>query len=245
MASLEDDWYYRKGNEVIGPVSREELHRLAQEGVLQPDDFVRCGTRLPWSNPSRGLFPQDAPATANDDIVIVPSEGSANLAQKVYHGTRKLIIIAVLFGVLNIVLIGSQMVWHGHLQQKLDRTEQELEIEYREILENGDELNRLLQGINDSESRIASLESRIEALEDRYTSGMPPGAYDRYSNLVDERNALALTYNNSLARYNNLSTEYSTRIDNYNSRVEEAIILEKRIATTWYLVPIPRLAGGR
>ncbi len=69
-------WYYQLGNEVVGPVSREDLQRMVEEGEIPPDLPVREGTEGPWTAASQveGLFRE--PAGPIDALALDESPGS-------------------------------------------------------------------------------------------------------------------------------------------------------------------------
>jgi hypothetical protein len=61
----EPAWYYKSLGQEIGPVPYSEITRLAQEGELHPNDFVRPGEAGAWQRAGRitGLFPDNYEAT--------------------------------------------------------------------------------------------------------------------------------------------------------------------------------------
>lgn len=82
-------WYYLQENEQVGPVSREDLMRLLQEGTLAPDVFV-------WSE---GLA-QWQPASA------IPELGGQAGAEGLPVPLRVRPTAVTVFGILNIVFGG-------------------------------------------------------------------------------------------------------------------------------------------
>ncbi len=59
------EWYYRKGEQRFGPVSGVELKILAAEGVLRPEDMLRCEGTTTWipATTIKGLFAPPTTAT--------------------------------------------------------------------------------------------------------------------------------------------------------------------------------------
>ena len=53
---MKDEWYYKQNDAIFGPISRDELQGLAQNGTLLPTDYIRHDPRVPWIHPSEALF---------------------------------------------------------------------------------------------------------------------------------------------------------------------------------------------
>jgi len=56
---MSDRWFYRIGDRITGPVTREEIEAHCQQGLLKPTDQVRMGDQGQWRKPSLSLFPFD------------------------------------------------------------------------------------------------------------------------------------------------------------------------------------------
>ena len=69
-------WYYSRDDLKRGPVTSNELHRLAQRSKLHPDDLVWCHGMAQWvpARTIRGIFPEDDDAGLLTDIFDAPSE---------------------------------------------------------------------------------------------------------------------------------------------------------------------------
>lgn len=57
---MAEEWHYAHDGKQLGPVSSEELRRLAASGQLQPTDLIWKNGMANWAPASRlkGLFPQ-------------------------------------------------------------------------------------------------------------------------------------------------------------------------------------------
>ena len=74
---------------------------------------------------------------------------------------------------------------------------------------------------------------------------MPLHLYPEYSSLIDSFNGGIAPHNADVKRCDMVRTQYSAQVDSYNSLVEEANSLVKKVGTTWYVIPVPRLLRGQ
>jgi len=60
-SSSSDQWHYAQGNTRHGPVSKRKLKKLADQGLLGPDDLVWCEGMKDWvtARKLKGLIPQE------------------------------------------------------------------------------------------------------------------------------------------------------------------------------------------
>ena len=60
---MSQQWYWCRGGQRFGPVSREELSNLAASGQVQPTDLVWCQGMADWmpGNQVQGFFPPPDP----------------------------------------------------------------------------------------------------------------------------------------------------------------------------------------
>jgi len=84
------EWYYARGNQQIGPVSPQELKRLAMSGQLQPHDLVWRTGMTGWTAASnvRGLFegePAEAPKSPPPEPAPQPSTPVSPVKRKAAH----------------------------------------------------------------------------------------------------------------------------------------------------------------
>ena len=75
------EWYYAKNGSQFGPVDDEELHRLAREGGILPEDLVwnaSMGNQWITASSIETLFPRPAtpPPIPNEGVVIPVPETS-------------------------------------------------------------------------------------------------------------------------------------------------------------------------
>ncbi len=74
-------WFCKVGGRELGPISSQYLKRLAAQGDLQPQDFLRRGSQGPWVQAAkvRGLFPlpteETVGAVATTQVVGLGSSG--------------------------------------------------------------------------------------------------------------------------------------------------------------------------
>lgn len=83
MSSIE--WYYARGDQQSGPVSPQELKRMASAGEIAPEDLVWREGMDDWSpaRTVRGLFDDAARSTVGGRASAKPAEASAEPAMTV------------------------------------------------------------------------------------------------------------------------------------------------------------------
>lgn len=131
------------------------------------------------------------------------------------QGLIGLLAVAVLYGVINLILVGGQHLWHGEERSNLKTIEAELKVGEREI-------NKLEQGLTAILSHLEEIERKMEG----------DISVAEYNDLVDKLNSDIDLYTSNYRKY-----EY--KISAYNKKVEEANELAEKIGSTWYVVPIP------
>jgi flagellar biosynthesis chaperone FliJ len=166
------------------------------------------------------------------------------LFSRLIRGIVSLAGIIVVYGVINLVFVGGQKLWHHSDHAKFDLLKAQLESEKLAI----SNAEARLQGFEDEmtrmEAQIESLESRIESTDRRYPSGVPSEIYASYNGSVSQYNELVDQHNSLLQNYNTLYPVYAARVDAYNEKVKKANIISKNIGGTWIIVPIPVPRGG-
>lgn len=62
--STRTKWFYRCGNNASGPLSEDQLHRMARSGKLLPTDQIRREGAVRWQSAGEliGLFPSNGPS---------------------------------------------------------------------------------------------------------------------------------------------------------------------------------------
>lgn len=70
-------WYYSKDGAEVGPVSRSELERLANDGRINADDFVWSDGMLNWTlaRDIPGLLPRSSSATKGSHVASTAVAG--------------------------------------------------------------------------------------------------------------------------------------------------------------------------
>ncbi|GIW81163.1 MAG: hypothetical protein KatS3mg105_2970 [Gemmatales bacterium] len=65
---MKAEWYYARGNERFGPITKIELKKLALNGELKPDDLVSRAGASQWKRAAElhGLFAEAAPVAARE-----------------------------------------------------------------------------------------------------------------------------------------------------------------------------------
>lgn len=73
------NWYYKLGDQAIGPMDAKQLKQLAASKRLQPDDLVRMGEDSEWVPATRvkGLFP--APAAPSPAVAPAAHSSSSGV----------------------------------------------------------------------------------------------------------------------------------------------------------------------
>ncbi|QLC85420.1 hypothetical protein [Priestia megaterium] len=135
-----------------------------------------------------------------------------------------LVIAGLAFGIVNLVLVGGQKLWHHDDEVKLEKYETALK-------EQKSEINDYTTELEDLKSQAEDLEEQINGYETDYPYGIPEELYADYEQMVDE-------YNSLVDDYDVKSQEYSDEIDSYNDKVEEANALAEEVGSTWYVVPV-------
>lgn len=129
-------------------------------------------------------------------------------------GLGSLLLIVIVYGVINLVLVGGQEIIHHGDKVNLDKIEAELNNQKKDI-----------------ERMELEIKAKLNFLD------MTKKQIDSTTNVV-EHNRLVDKYNLELPSYNSLNKQYSQKIDEYNMKVNEANNLSKEIGSTWYVVPI-------
>jgi hypothetical protein len=157
----------------------------------------------------------------------------------------RLLWVAAVFTILNVVLVGGQKLWHHGAQVKLATLKAQLDAKDREIKQREAELKTLSANSEQSTATITGLKARIQMIEGQYPSGIPQSIYHSYSELIDQCNSSVANHNLNIARYNSLYEDYTQRIEQYNTLVKEANAISKQVSGTWYVIPVPRYAHER
>ncbi|QTL49972.1 hypothetical protein [Priestia aryabhattai] len=135
-----------------------------------------------------------------------------------------LVIVGLVYGIVNLVLVGGQKLWHHDDEVKLEKYETVLK-------EQKNEIDGYTTELEDLKSQAEDLKEQITGYETDYPYGIPEELYADYEQMVDEYNSLADDYDVK-------SQEYSDEIDSYNDKVEEANALAEEVGSTWYVVPV-------
>ncbi len=160
------------------------------------------------------------------------------------RAVASLVGVVVVYGVVNLFLVGGQELYHHGDKMAFDSLKQILETERASIRRAETELQAISSAINSGESEINRLKTGLIAIEGRYPGGIPSAVYTAYSRDVDRHNALARSYNASLARYKTLYAGYSAQVNRFNTMVDQANALANRVGSTWYIVPVPGVRGS-
>ena len=162
-----------------------------------------------------------------------------HLLQGVRGWVLSLVSIAIVFALINLVLVGGQKIWHHSDQKKLDTLKTELKLERTTI--NGAEtrLQNFEERIKEINSEKNPIGLHLKKIEEQFPNGIPSNIYASYKSSVSHYNELVRTHNAMLQMYNAIYEKYSAEIDNYNMDVKKANALAKKIGGTWYLIPIP------
>ncbi len=164
---------------------------------------------------------------------------------KIIGGFGGLIGVLLVYGVINLVLVGGQNALHAGDQARLDEIKKQLEVEKTQISSLEANLSSLGQTLDSYEARISDLKSHIRAIEVSYPNGAPSAVYADYQRMLAEHNSMIAPYNSNLSQFKAMYADYSSRVDRYNTKVDEANALAKKIGSTWVVVPVPRLAGRK
>lgn len=123
--------------------------------------------------------------------------------------------IVIIYGIINLVMLGGQSVLHGEDKKELNQIKIELDSGLNE-------LNALGFQLDTQESELKSLEDQINSTED-----------------TDAKNELIDKYNNYLPAYNADFDQYSSKLVSYNLKVDRANELSNKVGSTYYILPIP------
>jgi hypothetical protein len=148
---------------------------------------------------------------------IVDTQEHQNSSPNIIGWVVGVVAIAIVYGLINLVLVGGQKVWHSGDQKKLTQIQSILDDEKKD-------LDRIEGELTSKNANLDKLEIDLKANKN--------GNIDRYNKLVDE-------YNMKLGAYNQQYDDYKKRITSYNDKVNEANSIAKKIGSTWYVVPIP------
>lgn len=139
-----------------------------------------------------------------------------------------IIVVAIIYGLINLVLVGGQKVWHHDDEAKLD----ELKVELKDLKASIGGYEDLLTEID---GELTGSKEEVDSYESDFPEGIPEEYYEDYTSAVNG-------YNEQLDTYNIEYDKYSSEIDSYNEKVEEANAVSEDIGSTWYVVPMP---GGK
>lgn len=150
-----------------------------------------------------------------------------------------LVFLAVVYGVINVVFVGGQKLWHHADQKKLDSIKIELDFKRGALEQAEAKLQGLVAEMHrvDAESEIYRV--NIDQVERSYPKGIPSEIYGSYKLSVSRYNELSGEHNSALRTYNMLYENYSGQLEVYNQAVNEANSISKKIGSTWYVVPFP------
>ena len=152
--------------------------------------------------------------------------------------------IALVFGAINLVLVGGQWLWHHGDQAKLDLLKTELNSETTTISGVEAKLDGLKNEIREADEKGRKLKEWIDSVEQEFSAGIPEYLFATYKKAVKLFNESAAKHNESLSAYNAVYQGYSAQIDAHNRKVEQANTLAKSVGSTWYLVPVPGRRSG-
>src|SRR5262245_40678239 len=108
---------------------------------------------------------------------------------------------ALIYGAVNVVLIGGQKWWHSDEQKRLDGIKAIMAHERPEIEALGIEVKHLASDLDESSVEIDQSKAAIEAFEARFSSGIPSVRYAAYSRTVDAHNSRVEKYNAKFEGY--------------------------------------------
>lgn len=94
---MPNQWYYTKDDERQGPVSADELKRLAEAGELQPDDLIWKDGMEDWRPASqlKGLFDGETAAPTSKPAAVVAGDRSP--AWQIPHLIAATLFIVAMF----------------------------------------------------------------------------------------------------------------------------------------------------
>ena len=100
----------------------------------------------------------------------------------------KLAILGLVFGALNLVLVGGQWLWHYGDQTKLDLLKTELDSERTAIDGIESKLSALKVEMQEADEKGKEIKSWIISIEYDFSSGIPPDQYGAYKRAVQKHN---------------------------------------------------------
>ena len=161
--------------------------------------------------------------------------------QRVPSWIIRLLGVIVVYGLLNVILVGGHWLWHYKDNKRRDQVKAQLGFERPRIQAIQIRLEGLTRNLDESKTQIEGLESEIHSTEGANPLGIPENIYDSYSRTVQYHNALVTEHNQKVIQQNLLYEDYSSRINQYNALVEEGNSLGKKIGGTWYVIPMPHV----
>jgi len=152
---------------------------------------------------------------------------------------RKFVGVLVLFVLINIVVVGSQIIPRLGSYWRLMQIDQQLEAVASQIDVTEKDLEPIMQQVNQIEQQLKPLRIEIESLETDNPNGIPEKIYDAYSTKEDEYNLLIQEYDDVTEKHQPRYEDYSRKVDQYNALVEQRNSLEPENARIWFIMPRP------
>ena len=141
---------------------------------------------------------------------------------------KRIGIVIILFGVVNLLLLEGQSLYHRGDSQRLKQMENWLDERQTQL--------------KNKEKELKSLNSQIEKLDTlliNYKQKIDRGG----THLIDSYNAKVDEYNDLLDKYNSKLKDYKMGVYEYNSKVREVNKLSEETGTRWYIIPVPLPLG--
>jgi hypothetical protein len=151
----------------------------------------------------------------------------------------QIVSLVVVFGGLNLVVIGAQKLWHWTDQRRLDSLKAEIAAERTALHAEADALTAQAAPMDALQWRI---KRGGDALAARRQAGISDGEVDGFNRDVRAHNALVQEYNDLCDAYRPNAARYEAARTALNQKVTEANALIEKIGGTWFVIPIP---GGR
>lgn len=181
-----------------------------------PDSELVAQYRRDASYPERGMGgSKGSPLTASfvyRNYKICPS------FNRPMELIKRLVILALTFGILNLILWGGQEIYHSGDRRQIKEIEILLDGEKREIA--------------NLEKKIEADEANLKQTNDKLNHLKSIGSIDEYNAGVDEFNLFLEWHRQDI-------TNYKNRLAAYNVKVDEVNVLIQKSGSRFYIIPVP------
>jgi hypothetical protein len=148
-----------------------------------------------------------------------------------------IVVILVLYGVVNLVLVGGQTLLHKDDNERMevlkgDMTEMEGLKEVTEAWLNDREYE-----LNELMTESEELGAYIDQMEIEFPDGIPEDLYGEYIDAIDEYNVVVEEMASLNAEFEDEQGLYEEQLDAYNAAVEEYNELAEEAGSMWVLIP--------